>query len=403
MIRIEKSHLQTAASTHPGMTGKNNEDRYAITAYVLEKKNLTPVLLAVLSDGIGGHRAGEVAAEMIVDSISEKVAQSNGKEPLKTLHYAIQTASNQVLEESNDGSARKGMGATVCCALIINNRLYTATVGDSRIYLISDGIIRQISIDHTWIQEALETGLLTPEQAVGHPNAHVIRRYVGSPSPPEVDFRLRLDLQENDAQSIANQGFPLKEGDMLLLCSDGLTDLVVDQEILTVLQANDLEIALQILEDMANERGGHDNITMTAVFVPQGAIVTEKEKKPVSKRLMIVGCSALLLTAILILASIFGFGLLSLKSSWPWKASTPTIEFLEESEKIIATSVPEGFGGEIEVQVTEGTKKLENTLPPPPTNTVSVIQGVDPAVSSTPWPTDTQTATPQSTEEENQN
>jgi PPM family protein phosphatase len=90
-------------------------------------------------------------------------------------------------------AARQGMGATCVAALIIGRRLYAVTVGDSRLYLMREGTIRQLSTDHTWIQEALEAGILQPEDANGHPNAHVIRRYLGSPKPPEVDHRIAVE------------------------------------------------------------------------------------------------------------------------------------------------------------------------------------------------------------------
>src|SRR5699024_1984597 len=96
--------------------------------------------------------------------------------------------------------------------------------------------IQQLSVDHTWIQEALDRGLIQQEEAEGHPNAHVIRRYLGSPTPPEVDFRLRTDGLQGETQLPNGQGLKLLPGDGLLLCSDGLTDLVTDEEIRTVFQ-----------------------------------------------------------------------------------------------------------------------------------------------------------------------
>ena len=224
MNRTEKSHINSAAITHPGMTGKNNEDRYGVSAFTLGDEVDTPVLLAVLSDGIGGHRAGEVASEMVVDLISRQIAASDGKSPTRTLEKAIHYASQQIYSRSQAESGRKGMGATVACAWVIGQRLYTATVGDSRIYLISQGKIHQVSTDHSWIQEAIEGGILTPEQAVGHPNAHVIRRYVGSPSPPEVDFRLKLNGEENESQSYSNQGMILE---MVIVCCFAVMGLLI--------------------------------------------------------------------------------------------------------------------------------------------------------------------------------
>ena len=263
MIRIEQAHLPVIASTHPGMSGKNNEDRFAVTAFQVSESDPTPVLLAVLCDGIGGHRAGEIAAEIAVNVITQRVADSDGSSPVDILFNAIQEASEVIYKSAQVDE----MGATVACAWVHGNQLYTATVGDSRIYLVRGGSIRQLSVDHTWVQEALEMGVLHPNQVNGHPNAHVIRRYLGSPEPPEVDLRMRLARNEADSQAVANQGVQLRPGDRLLLCSDGLTDLVSDSEILAILQRTPLSHAPEALTALANQRGGHDNITIITVQV----------------------------------------------------------------------------------------------------------------------------------------
>ncbi len=275
MIPAERAHLHIAALTHPGMSGKNNEDRYAVSAFRLEGEQSTPAVFAIISDGIGGHRAGEVAATMVVETVSQAVAKSNAQYPLMTLREAIMRSSQEISVEAESDPEKKGMGATCACALIVGERLYTAYVGDSRIYLLRSGAIQQISIDHTWVQEAIDAGIIEPEEAKTHPNAHVIRRYLGSKQPVEPDTRLRLTLSENEAQSEANQGLPLQPGDQVLLCSDGLTDLVSDTEMLTALQNNDQQPALQLLVDLANQRGGHDNITVIALRLP--ALVPSSE------------------------------------------------------------------------------------------------------------------------------
>ena len=268
MIPINEGHLYVAASTHPGMKGKNNEDRYAVSAHHLGPEDRTPSLLAVICDGIGGHRAGEVAAEMAVETISGTVAESDGKQPLAVFTDAFSKANQVIREQATNDLAQRGMGATCVCAWVIGFRLYTASLGDSRLYFIRGDTIRQITTDHTWIQEAIDFGALTPEQAVGHPNAHVIRRYVGAQNPMAPDFRLRLLPDETDEQSEANQGMRLLPGDRLLLCSDGLTDLVTKEEILNALRSRERKAALAYLIDLANSRGGHDNITTIVLEMP---------------------------------------------------------------------------------------------------------------------------------------
>jgi protein phosphatase len=268
MIRIQRSPLYVAAVTHPGMAGKENEDRLAVSAYRLGAKDPTPSVFAIVSDGIGGHRAGEVAAEMAVETISHLVAQSDGRQPLSVLDHAIQVTSEAIAARAKDDTQRLGMGTTCACAWVIGDRLFTASVGDSRIYLLRNGGLMQLTVDHTWVQEAVEKGILQPEEARKHPNVHVIRRYLGSAKTPLADHRMRLATDESDTQSRSNQGLRLLPGDVLLLCSDGLTDVVEDAEIEPLLRGRALQAAAQKLVDLACSRNGQDNITVVLVLVP---------------------------------------------------------------------------------------------------------------------------------------
>ena len=269
MIRIPRAHLNVEAHTHAGMTGKNNEDRYAVASFVLDKNDKTPVLFAVLADGIGGHRAGEVAAELAVNHTMQVVAKSDGRHIKPTIEDAVNEASDAIAAHSASNENLKGMGSTCAIAWIVGDRLHTAYVGDSRIYLMREGRIQQLTIDHTWVQEAIEKGVLTPQLAREHPNVHVIRRYLGSPAPPEPDFRLKLFDDEGDQHAEGNQGFQLLPNDVLLLCSDGLTDLVWNDEILEVVRSKaSLREASRALVELANARGGHDNTTVVLIAVP---------------------------------------------------------------------------------------------------------------------------------------
>jgi serine/threonine protein phosphatase PrpC len=274
MIPAERAHLYVTAATHAGMRGKNNEDRYAVSAFLTESG--TPCVLGIVADGIGGHRAGEVAAELAVETISQQVVEGNSAvEPVASLREAIERASQAILDLATSDPSKGGMGSTCVCALVIGDQLYSASVGDSRLYLVRGGAITQLTTDHTWIQEALEHGVLTPEQARGHPNAHIIRRYLGSKNSAEADFRLRLKPEESDKQAEANQGLRLLPGDQLLLCSDGLSDLVGENEILSTLGDHGRVQALSRLIDLANERGGHDNITIVLLEMPGGGVTAQ--------------------------------------------------------------------------------------------------------------------------------
>ena len=259
------------------MTGKNNEDRYSVSSFQFSREDPRPSVFAMIADGIGGHHAGEIAAELAVNLITKGVSESNGKKPLKILENSIQEASQAIASHSAGKAEEEGMGSTCACVWVIENKLFTAYVGDSRIYFIRDRHIQRLTIDHTWVQEAFEKGIITAEQMRDHPNVHVIRRHLGGLKLPEVDFRLRIDSKESDHESEENQGFHLEPDDTLLLCSDGLTDLVWDDEILQNIRSKkDLKSAAEALVNLANQRGGHDNITVVLLSMPRLEDATKK-------------------------------------------------------------------------------------------------------------------------------
>jgi len=278
MIRTQQASFQVAAVTHPGLGGRLNEDRFAASSYQVSETDSTPSIFAIISDGIGGHQAGEIAAEMAVETISHMVALSNARQPLAILDQAVQVTSDAIAKKASDDTQRLGMGTTCACAWIIGQKLFTASVGDSRIYLMRNGNLAQITVDHTWVQEAMERGILKQEDAHSHPNAHVIRRYLGSSRTPKADIRLRLAKNESDTQARSNQGLELIPGDLLLLCTDGLTDVVANTEIEPVIRNLDIQAAAQALVDLALSRQGKDNITVLLLLVPQGSEPARKSK-----------------------------------------------------------------------------------------------------------------------------
>ena len=362
MIRTDRAHLSVVAQSHAGMSGKNNEDRYAVLSFQLSEDDLTPVLFAVVADGIGGHRAGEVASELAVDHISQAVAEGDISRPKKILERAIHEASDAIADHAASADEKKGMGSTCACVLIIGDKLYTATVGDSRIYLVREGRIQQLTTDHTWVQEAIEKNILTPEQAREHPNVHVIRRYLGSPDPPEVDFRLRLYDSEADALAEGNQGMEIHPGDTLLICSDGLTDLVWNDEIAETIRAKPaLKAAAQQLIDTANQRGGHDNITTVLINVPRDLKLKTPQKR--SWLPWIIG-GGIALSILLVFASVLAINLLRVTVF-----ATPTPTFT-------ATPIPTAIQTETPTIAPTPTETLMATLPPP-------------EATYTPWPTNT--------------
>jgi PPM family protein phosphatase len=380
MIPSERAHLHIAASTHPGMSGKNNEDRYATTSYRLEGERPLPAVFAVVSDGVGGHRAGEVAAEIVVETIQQAVAKSDGYQPLQALREAIQEASQAVFAQAQIDDHLHGMAATCACALVIDNRLYTASVGDSRIYLLSGDSIQQLTTDHTWIQEALEAGILTPDEALNHPNTHVIRRYLGSPQPVEVDLRLRLSPHETEEQTLSNQGVALQPGDQVILCSDGLTDLVAAQEILPIVKGQEQEKALQELTNLANQRGGHDNITIIALQMP----ITVAETAPTRvlrrrsgwKRWMTC-LTGIIVAAIVMLSVVLGYWLFSIGNSSVTPSLTQTVSPTSASDTATVSETSPAIA-------TEALSKTPLASKTPSTPIITPL-----SETFTPWPTNT--------------
>ena len=380
MIPSDRAHLHVAAVSHAGMSGKENEDRYGVSAYYTDQASLTPSLLAVIADGIGGHQSGEVAAELAVETISRLVSLSDAADPLTILQNGIVLAGQAISDKSETAPQFQGMGSTVACAWVIGWRLYTAAVGDSRIYLLRDHAINQLTTDHTWVREAIDRGALTPQEARNHPNAHIIRRYLGSRNGVIPDVRLKLNPAESDASAEANQGIALQPGDVLLLCSDGLTDLVADDEILSTVETRGVQGGLDELLRLANQRGGHDNITIVTLRVPavDQATLPIKQRRPLSRRrlacLTVIGLG---LVAVLLIASL----------TWYFGRSTPGVSPTETLTRVQATLSPTITPSSL--PPTGQQPVIPPTgLPPTPTPPGETLPSPNLA-TLTPWPTNT--------------
>jgi protein phosphatase len=242
--------------SHPGRKRRRNED-----AWVCE-----PPLFAI-ADGMGGARAGEIASRLAAGALGAEVT-SSGEDRVAGL---IQEANRRVYERANEDSSTSGMGTTITVALFEDSSVRIGHVGDSRAYLIRDGSLEQLTDDHSLVAELVRSGKLSPEEAESHPQRSVITRAIGT--DPDVD----VDTFSVEA----------KPGDVFLLCSDGLTDMLDDQTILTTVERHraDLDAAAKALVSAANRRGGEDNITV--VFFE----IAEKGAEPVAdtKTMPLVG------------------------------------------------------------------------------------------------------------------
>ena len=262
-------HLSVVDFSHRGLVRENNEDRLAVQGFRAPGDPPQEITLAVLCDGVGGHAAGEVAARAGVDAVVHAISSAESiSQPGDLLAAALLAANQDVLEQSGTGSGRQGMGATCACALIIGDLLYIANLGDSRIYLVRGRGIHQLTYDHTWLEEAGLSGLPGAEVVTRqHPLAHVLSRYLGSDQPLSVDLRIRFSRQKSPQ---TERDLPLKPGDRLLLCSDGLTDLVSDQDIFHTIRRCKLEKTAKRLVLQALQNGGHDNVSVIVMEVPVG-------------------------------------------------------------------------------------------------------------------------------------
>ncbi len=297
MISSRHAHLYVAGRTHPGLKRPNNEDRFVILPQYVSRSRRIPSVLAVVADGIGGHQAGEVAAEIAINTIVQHVSASQAENPPEILAQAFIQANQRINQAAAQRENHRGMGTTCVAAWVLGTRLYAASLGDSRLYLWRNQRLYQLTTDHTWVQEAVEAGVLTTQQARHHPNARIVRRYLGSPKTERPDLRIRLLPRESTVEAEAHQGMRLHPGDRLLLCSDGLSDLVEDAEIARILQSTtSLDFALESLIQRANAQGGRDNITAVLLEVPhQKRFALDKARRDTLLVLSILGTGAFLL------------------------------------------------------------------------------------------------------------
>jgi serine/threonine protein phosphatase PrpC len=242
---------RVAAVTDPGRTRRHNEDSYVID----------PPLFAI-ADGMGGAQAGEVASRLATAALKEGGANGGGERRIADL---IQEANRRVYDRSSSDPNTSGMGTTITVALVEDDQVAFGHVGDSRAYLIRDAQMEQLTEDHSLVNELLKTGKLSREEAETHPQRSVITRALGTDPDVDVDtFSVRAET-----------------GDLFLLCSDGLTDMVSEDSILDVVERNrsDIEGALRALVKAANRGGGQDNITVVAFEIAAVALASDGDTR----------------------------------------------------------------------------------------------------------------------------
>lgn len=232
--------MKTFSKTDVGLIREVNQD------YVFVSE--TPIgslpNLLVVADGMGGHKAGELASRLAVEHVKQELEQAVEDNPEVMIKNAIISANNKLIEVAKDDERLKGMGTTLIVATVIERTLYFANVGDSRMYLLNQGI-KQLSKDHSLVQEMVRLGGINQEEAKHHPDKNIITRAVGAREKIEIDFF----------------EYRLQKDDKILMCTDGLSNMVEDDEIFRIVKhSRDVVEAVERLIERAKENGGSDNI-----------------------------------------------------------------------------------------------------------------------------------------------
>ena len=237
--------MKTFSITDTGITRDMNQDYYFSSD--------TPVgnlpNLYIVADGMGGHKAGDYASRYTIERIVASVMRSGLQEPVAILKGAIRKANELLVDESKEDESKRGMGTTVVIATIMEDKMIVANVGDSRLYVVGSSM-RQVTRDHSLVNEMVRLGEINAAEARIHPDKNIITRAIGASATVEADF-FEVDL-EKDSQ--------------ILMCTDGLTNMVRDEEIFRIMNGEEtLEEKAEILVRTANANGGRDNITVMII------------------------------------------------------------------------------------------------------------------------------------------
>jgi serine/threonine protein phosphatase PrpC len=311
--------FEVAKLTDVGRARPHNEDY--VDYYIPPDPRLRDQkgALYLVADGMGGHQAGEVASRGVVELTIAQYYSDTTHDIGTSLVRAFRLANQRIHEQAQSDPAKGGMGSTLVAAVVLGRKVYVANVGDSRAYLINAQGTTQISEDHSWVEEQVRAKLLTPEQARRHPQRNLVTRALGS--KPDV----QVDLFEGE----------LNAGDILLLCTDGLTGRVEDPEIAEIVRQHPPQEAARQLVALANERGGNDNISLLIVKAQQEAVTVAApvlipvKKKPARKSSLVpvlIGVAAVL---VLVLGGLLGTGIIPLfvhkATPSPTSVSSPVV------------------------------------------------------------------------------
>lgn len=241
--------IKAYAKSDQGKVRENNQDYYSIS------NSLDDIQLYILADGMGGYNGGEIASQLAVQSAKNyiennfKQIEKDKDSIIQLLGSSMEYANMVVFEKAKQDLELQGMGTTLEICLIYNNKVYIGHIGDSRIYRIRKQFIRKITQDHSYVQKLVKEGTITKEQATHHPQKNMLMKALGCNAFVEPDVMVKGFLKD----------------DILIMCSDGLTNLVDQETLYEMASKKDLEQATKDLVQLANDRGGYDNITVTII------------------------------------------------------------------------------------------------------------------------------------------
>jgi protein phosphatase len=245
--------IELAGLSDVGCQRDNNEDRHSYWEPSSDDEFRRKGRLATVADGMGGYEGGQEASRIAVQTIESVYARKADGAPRAMLLAGFQAAHEGIKEHAAKHPALLGMGTTCTAIVVLGHQLYYAHVGDSRLYLARDSKIYRLTRDQSYVGRLVEQGIISPEEAVSHPQRHILTAALGSGS----------EL----APESPEQPVPLEEDDVLVLCTDGLWSLVSEQEIRSVVASEGPEQACRDLIQMAKSRGGPDNITVQVVAI----------------------------------------------------------------------------------------------------------------------------------------
>lgn len=244
--------VTVAAKTDLGRVRENNEDKFEFYIPEDPSRRANRGSLFVVCDGMGGHAAGQIASELAAKTFIDVYLHHPNPEPMVAMHAGVQAAHRFVLDVARTVPGRKGMGTTLSALIVIQDQGYIVHVGDSRVYRLRGEELTALTVDHTWVHEALAAGLIRPEEAEDHPKRHWLMRAIGVE-----DFTLVPDVFPTE----------ISPGDVFFLCSDGILNHVSDEEIGEILRGNGPSEAAWKLVRAALMGGGSDNATAIVLRV----------------------------------------------------------------------------------------------------------------------------------------